>query len=181
VRGERLVHDPVIQAGLAAAAALNQGEMSAGFGEQVAAVEAAVLVHGVQIHDRLTHARQPREIVPLATLTHELNGGSDWPAVGDWEAVTTDLVRVVRERECDALRIGMSAIARALICTGPHGQVRAFDASAEASITYGPAARGAILAKVDRFLTCLVAVHDLWPGDGLLPPRYCASDGRGGL
>ncbi len=32
------------------------------------------------------------EIIPLATLTHELGGGADWPAVGDWEHVTTDLV-----------------------------------------------------------------------------------------
>ncbi|WOT40581.1 hypothetical protein [Streptomyces coeruleorubidus] len=36
---------PVIQAGFAAAAALDESEVSAGFGEQVAAVEAAAGVH----------------------------------------------------------------------------------------------------------------------------------------
>jgi hypothetical protein len=29
----------------------------------------------------LTHGRRPGEIVPLATLTHELGGGADWPMV----------------------------------------------------------------------------------------------------
>ncbi len=43
--GERGVHDPVVQAGFAAAATLDEGEVAAGFGEQSAAVEAAVLVH----------------------------------------------------------------------------------------------------------------------------------------
>ncbi|WP_437012921.1 hypothetical protein [Streptomyces sp. enrichment culture] len=40
MRVEHFVHDPVIQAGLAAAATLYQGEVAAGLGEQ-AAVEAA--------------------------------------------------------------------------------------------------------------------------------------------
>ncbi|MFD8928938.1 hypothetical protein [Streptomyces mirabilis] len=72
-------------------------------------VAAATLLHprvrqpdGAQIHDRLTQGRQPGEIVPLATLTHELNGGADWPTVGDWESVTTDLLQLVRDGECDA-------------------------------------------------------------------------------
>ncbi|MFI9772597.1 hypothetical protein ACIHJG_38015 [Streptomyces sp. NPDC052415] len=47
---------------------------------------------GVGIHDLLTRGRRPGEIVPLSTLTHELDGGALWPQVGDWEAVTSDLV-----------------------------------------------------------------------------------------
>ncbi len=42
---------------------------------------------GVRIHDLLIQGRQPGEIIPLATLTHELNGGADWPKIGDWEGV----------------------------------------------------------------------------------------------
>lgn len=37
---------------------------------------------GARIHDLLTRGRQPGEIIPLATLTHELNGGADWAIVG---------------------------------------------------------------------------------------------------
>ncbi|MEV2196581.1 hypothetical protein AB0I02_37240 [Streptomyces phaeochromogenes] len=139
-------------------------------------VAAASLLHpwvrqpdGARIHERLTRGRRPGEIVPLATLTHELNGGAGWLQVGDWERVTTDLVQLVRAGECDALSLGLPEIARALICTGPHSQVRAFDAVAGEFIAYGPEERAAVLAEVGTFLACLVAEQDLWPGDGLLP------------
>ena len=58
-------------------------------------VAAASLLHpqvrqldGARIYDRLTRKRQPGEIIPLSTLTHELDGGTGWPRVGDWETVT---------------------------------------------------------------------------------------------
>jgi len=142
-------------------------------------VAAASLLHpqvrqpdGARIHDRLTQGRRPGEIVPLATLTHELGGGAGWPAVGDWETVTTDLVQLVRTGECDALSLGLPELARALIITGPDSHVRAFDTGAGRLITYGPTERAAVLAGVDRFLAGLVAERDLWPGDGLLPPLF---------
>nr|WTC14309.1 hypothetical protein OHA15_41520 [Streptomyces anthocyanicus] len=125
---------------------------------------------GTRIHDLLTQGRQPGEIIPLSTLTHELNGGADWPTVGDWEHVTTDLVQLVRSGDCDALSLGLPEIARALVCTGPHSNVRAFDAAADEFIVYGAPERAAVLAEVDVFLASLVAEQDLWPGDGLLTP-----------
>ncbi|MEU9545581.1 hypothetical protein [Streptomyces mirabilis] len=140
-------------------------------------VAAASLLHprvrqpdGAQIHDRLTQGRKPGEIVPLATLTHELGGGADWPTVGDWESVTTDLLQLVCDGECDALSLGLPEIPRALICTGPHSHVRTYDAAADEFIAYGPAERAAVLAQVDTFLACLVAEQEFWPGEGLLPP-----------
>ncbi|WP_329374735.1 hypothetical protein [Streptomyces sp. NBC_01483] len=140
-------------------------------------VAAASLLHprvrqpdGAQIHDRLTQGRHPGEIVPLATLTHELGGGADWPTVGDWERVTLDLLQLVRDGECDALSLGLPEIARALICTGPHSHVRSYDAAADEFIAYGPAERAAVPAEVDMFLACLVAEQDFWPGEGLLAP-----------
>ncbi|MEU5323434.1 hypothetical protein AB0G67_42785 [Streptomyces sp. NPDC021056] len=126
---------------------------------------------GARIHDRLTRGRQPGEIIPLSTLTHELDGGTGWPSVGDWETVTTDLVQLVRTGECDALSLGLPEIGRALVCVGPTSHVRAFDAVGQ-FITYGPQERAAVLAEVDMFLTALVAQREFWPGDGLLPPLY---------
>jgi hypothetical protein len=38
-------HNPVVQAGVAAAATQDEGEVAAGFGKQVPAVEAAAVVH----------------------------------------------------------------------------------------------------------------------------------------
>ncbi|GGX99847.1 hypothetical protein [Streptomyces fructofermentans] len=140
-------------------------------------VAAASLLHptvaqpdGARIHDRLTRGRRHQEIVPLATLTHELDGGADWPTVGDWERVTADLVGLVRAGECDALSLGLPEIARALVCTGPHSQVRSYDQAADEFLAHGPTDRAQVLAKVDLFLTPLVAERQLWPGNGLLPP-----------
>ncbi|MCX5097620.1 hypothetical protein OOK36_55290 [Streptomyces sp. NBC_00365] len=140
-------------------------------------VTAASLLHprvrqpdGAQIHERLIQGRRPGEIIPLATLTHELNGGADWPAVGDWESVTADLLQLVRVGECGALSLGLPEIARALICTGPHSHVRTYDAAADQFTAYGPTERAAVLAEVEMVLAPLVAEQALWPGDGLLPP-----------
>ncbi|MFF8932279.1 hypothetical protein ACF1AO_34005 [Streptomyces longwoodensis] len=142
-------------------------------------VAAASLLHpqvqqpdGARIHDRLTKGRRPGEIIPLSTLTHELGGGADWPTVGDWEKVTSDLVQLVHAGECDALSLGLPELARALVITGPHNQVRAYDAAVNEFIAYGPTERAAVLAEVDAFLGCLVAEQDLWPGNDLVPPLF---------
>ncbi|MFE9687525.1 hypothetical protein [Streptomyces sp. NPDC006285] len=140
-------------------------------------VAAASLLHsqvcqpdGGKIHNLLVQGRRPSEIVPLSTLTHELDGGADWPTVGDWERVMTDLVQLVRSGSCDALSLGLPGIARALLCVGPHSRVRARDAATDQPVDYGPAARIAALADVSVLLERLVAKRPFWPGDNLLPP-----------
>ncbi|MGY9066905.1 hypothetical protein [Streptomyces sp. CAS3] len=140
-------------------------------------VAAASLLHprvrqpdGARIHDLLTRGRRAGETIPLATLTHELNGGADWPAVGDWERVTTDLVQLVRAGNCDALSIGLPEIARALVCTGPRSHVRAYDAAADEFLVYGSSERTAVLDEVGQYVTGFAAEQPFWPGDGLLPP-----------
>ncbi|MFQ6144649.1 hypothetical protein ACLMNJ_16475 [Streptomyces seoulensis] len=125
---------------------------------------------GARIHDLLTRGRQPGEIIPLATLTHELNGGADWPSVGDWESVTTDLLQLVRSGDCDARSLGLPEIARALVCTGPHSHVRAYDAAADDFVVYGSSERAAVLDEVGVFLTGIATEQPFWPGDRLLPP-----------
>ncbi|MFJ6636762.1 hypothetical protein ACIQMR_36180 [Streptomyces sp. NPDC091376] len=129
---------------------------------------------GIRIHELLTQGRRPGEIIPLATLTHELNGGADWPTVGDWERVTTDLVQLVQTQMCDALSLGLPKIARALICTGPHNQVRTFHAALGEPIIYGPDDRARVLDEVNRLLTSIATQQPLWPGEGLLPPAASA-------
>lgn len=125
---------------------------------------------GARIHDLLTQGRKPGEIIPLATLTHELNGGADWPTVGDWESVTTDLLQLVRSGDCDALSLGLPEIARALVCTGPHSHVRAYDAAADDFVVYGSSERAAVLDEVGMYLTGIATEQPFWPGDSLLPP-----------
>jgi hypothetical protein len=140
-------------------------------------VSAASLLHprvrqpdGARIHHCLVHGRRPGEIVPLSTLTHELDGGALWGEVGDWEAVTEDLLQLVRDRDCDALSLGLPDISRALLCAGPHSEVRAVGPTAGEHRVYGPTDRIQVLAEVCRQLAWAEAGSFLWPGDGLLPP-----------
>ncbi|MFC8520469.1 hypothetical protein [Streptomyces sp. NPDC057257] len=140
-------------------------------------VAAASLLHprvrqpdGARIHDHLVHGRRPGEIVPLSTLTHELGGGARWPEVGDWEAATEDLLQLIRDHDCNALNLGLPAIARALVCAGPHSEIRAADPTTGAHRVYGPTDRIEVLVEIGRHLAWAEAGSPLWPGDGLLPP-----------
>ncbi|OQR63409.1 hypothetical protein B6E66_13785 [Streptomyces maremycinicus] len=123
---------------------------------------------GARIYDRLISGRQAGEIVPLSTLTYELDGGARWPQVGDWEEVTANLLQLIRNRQCDALGLGLPDIARALLCAGPRTEVRVCDPAADRYQTYGPAERIKVLAEVGRHLARAQAGRALWPGDGLL-------------
>ncbi|WP_406723399.1 hypothetical protein WJ438_00120 [Streptomyces sp. GD-15H] len=140
-------------------------------------VAAASLLHphvrqpdGARIYDRLTRGRRQGEIVPLSTLTHELDGGARWPEVGDWAAVTADLLQLIQDRECDGLSLHLPDIARALVCSGPRSEVRVYDLAAERYQAYGPADRIEVLVEVGRQLAWAEAGCALWPGDDLLIP-----------
>jgi hypothetical protein len=135
-------------------------------------VAAASLLHprvrqpnGTRIHERLTRGRRPGEIVPLATLTHELDDGTLWPQAGDWQAVTADLLQLIHDRGCDALGLGLPPIARALVCSGPRSEVRAYDPTAEDYQVFGPADRIEVLVEIGKQLARTEAGRPLWPGD----------------
>ncbi|WP_406719105.1 hypothetical protein OHA53_00095 [Streptomyces althioticus] len=139
-------------------------------------VAAASLLHprvrqpdGTRIHERLTRGRRRGEIVPLATLSHELDGGTLWPQVGDWAAVTADLLQLIHDRGCDALSLGLPPIARALVCSGPRSEVRAYDPTTEGYRVFGPADRIEVLVEIGKQLARTEAGRPLWPGDVPLP------------
>lgn len=127
---------------------------------------------GAQIHALLTHGRQPGTVVPLATLTHELGGGDNWPAVGDFERVTIDLVTLARRQLCDALSLGLPTVERALVCIEPAAdrEVRILDSKVGDVIAYRQNDRGEVLAEVRRILSSIKPERPLWPGDHLMPP-----------
>ncbi|MFD5722657.1 hypothetical protein [Streptomyces sp. NPDC127036] len=127
---------------------------------------------GARIHDLLTRGREPGAVVPLATLTHELGGGTNWPSVGDFERVTGDLVALAQRELCDGLSLRLPELDRALVCIGPAAgqEVRIFGLSAGDFLAYGQEDRDAVLAGVRRILSSIKAERPLWPGDGLLPP-----------
>ena len=101
---------------------------------------------------------------------HELDGGTRWPEVGDWEAVTADLLQLIRSRRCDALSLDLATLARALVFAGPRRAVRACDPRAAGRYReYGPVDRIKVLLAVGEELAWAEAGTPLWPGDGLLP------------
>src|SRR6266480_6135867 len=51
--------------------------------------------------------RTPGCLVPLSTLTFELDGGRGWGLIGDWESVVESVVRLTRAKQCDAMPLGL--------------------------------------------------------------------------
>ncbi|MFF3313370.1 hypothetical protein [Streptomyces sp. NPDC002952] len=137
---------------------------------------------GVRIHQLLTDGRAPGEIVPLATLTHELEGGAGWRRVGDWEGVTRDLLHLARCGHCDAIHFGLPGIDRALISNGPMTQIRMVDRESGDVTVFGPDHRRAVLEYMHQELSIVTADEvAMWPGTPLLsplPPRGGASPAR---
>lgn len=140
-------------------------------------VPAASLLHthvgqpdGARMH-RLLHTgqRTDAEIVPLATLTHELDGGAGWAQTANWEKVVGDLLTLARFGSCDSLGLGLPALERALVCSGPHTRVINFNPDTGQRETHGPQQRAAVLATLTENLHTAQAGRSLWPGAGLLP------------
>lgn len=125
---------------------------------------------GARMH-RVLHHRQRTEgeIVPLATLTHELDGGALWEQTANWEKVLNDLLALARFGSCDSLGLGLPALERALVCSGPHARVINFNADTGQPETHGPEQRAAVLATLTDNLDARKAGRALWPGAGLLP------------
>ncbi|MEU6680879.1 hypothetical protein [Streptomyces sp. NPDC046925] len=125
---------------------------------------------GARIH-RLLHTgpRTEKELVPLATLTHELDGGAGWEKVGDWEKVVDDLLTLTRFGSCDSLGLALPALERALVCSGPNTRVLNLNPATGQRETHGPEQRSAVLATLTDNLRAAQEGRQLWPGAGLLP------------
>jgi hypothetical protein len=64
--------------------------------------------------DRTEHC-----LVPLSTLTFELDGGALWPEIADWERVIEAVVRISRAGACDSMPLGLPAEHSFLLGQGP--------------------------------------------------------------
>ncbi len=116
-----------------------------------------------------TTGRQPGEIIPLATLTHELNGGADCegPATGR----ASPRPAGARSSQDDATpSVSAFRTARAPPVHGTARLVRVFDgATADAVVTYGFCGRATVLDEVGVLSPLSSAEQPIWPGDSLLP------------
>jgi hypothetical protein len=114
-------------------------------------------------------------VVPLSTLTYELNGGAGWSHIGDWEAVVNAVVRLSRQGRCDAMPLGLPAVTANLLAQGPTTEHTIVYVDAPAA-RVGPAERQHGLDQVAQALGTFVAQGPFWPGDDLVqPPREPAT------
>jgi hypothetical protein len=68
-------------------------------------------------------SRTPGCLVPLSTLTFELDGVLLWPEIADWKRVVDAVVRLARNKACDAMPLGLPSIAAASLANGPYTKV----------------------------------------------------------
>ena len=113
--------------------------------------------------------RHPHQIVPVSTLTYELDGGRLWPQVADWMTVIDALTTLARAGACDALALGLTPLQAFLLAQGP---------TTDSVLHYidgttghcGPADRRQVLDDLAAHLHRAVAEGPFWPGDHLVPP-----------
>ncbi|WP_236808239.1 hypothetical protein [Amycolatopsis albispora] len=115
--------------------------------------------------------RTPGCLVPLSTLTYELDGGMLWHRIGDWERVVEAVVHVARNRECDAMPMGLPQLTAVLIGGGP-STVHELHHPDGSRSQAGSADRQQHLDELTGHIRRLVAEGPFWPGDNLVaPPR----------
>lgn len=124
---------------------------------------------GVMMYRCLVEApgREAGTIVPLATLTYELDGGHLWPQIGDWEAVVDGMVALARRGACDSMPIGLPDADAFALGMGPTTELRIVGADPLPS-----GYRDRILRQLRQALDGFVTEGPFWPGgDLVMPPR----------
>lgn len=139
-------------------------------------VHASTLLHptapqpdGGRMYRCLTEfpSRVPGCLVPLSTLTFELDGGRLWPQIADWEAVVAAVVSLSRARDCDALPLGLPTTTTALLGVGPTTSVTLHHPDGSRSVV-GGAERQAYIQELAETVRSFAASGPLWPGNGLI-------------
>ncbi|MEA3076152.1 MAG: hypothetical protein QOF60_1060 [Actinomycetota bacterium] len=112
--------------------------------------------------------RASGSVVPLSTLTFELDGGALWPVVAEWSEVIDAVVHLGRSKRCDALMLGLSDVALLTLASGPATTLN----------LYGPEGRSVVggderqqhIEELTGYVRDAVAKGQLWPGDNLVAP-----------
>jgi len=124
---------------------------------------------GGRIYRCLTEfpVRRPGCIVPISTLTFELDGGGLWPQVGNWELVVSKLVALARAKGCDAISLGLNPLTSTLLANGPETtNVLHFEDGSTREA--GPPERESEIQKIQNHVSALAAQAAFWPGDNLV-------------
>jgi hypothetical protein len=113
--------------------------------------------------------RSPGCIVPLSTLTFELDGGRLWEDIGDWERVAEALAALVRNGKCDAMSMGLPQLVALSLSHGPTTDLQVGHPDGSQS-RLSPADRKRHLADLTGHLRENLAQGRFWRGDHLTTP-----------
>ncbi|WP_244223460.1 hypothetical protein [Amycolatopsis circi] len=142
-------------------------------------VHAATLLHesvpqpdGGRMYRCLTEfpLRTPGCLVPVSTLTFELDGGRLWPAVADWERVIDAVLRIARNKGCDAMPMGLPDAMAALLAQGPTSTLTLHYPGGQ-QVQVGWREREQHLDELTEHIRGYIAQGGpLWPGGNLVAP-----------
>lgn len=113
--------------------------------------------------------RSPGCVVPLSTLTFELDGGRGWNQIGDWEQVVEVVVKLTRVKRCDAIPLGLAPLAAQLLSQGPN-TIHDLHHPDGTRLRVGPAERQEQLDDLTDRVRAFVARGPFWPGGNLVSP-----------
>jgi hypothetical protein len=116
-------------------------------------------------------SRAPGCVVPLSTLTFELDGGSLWPQVADWEAITAAVVALTKDKACDAIPLGLPPVMSALLAGGPATTLTLTGPDGRSTVR-GGRERDEHLAELASVVRGFVAQGPFFPGDNLTAPPH---------
>ena len=141
-------------------------------------VHALTLLHpavpqpdGGRIYRCLTEfpSRTPGCLVPLSTLTYELDGGRLWHQVADWEAAVAAIVYLSRTNTCDSIPVGLPPTKSALLASGPKTTVTVYRPDGGQSVI-GGRERQECIEELTSTVRDYVARGPFYPGSDLTTP-----------
>jgi hypothetical protein len=120
--------------------------------------------------------RIPGCVVPLSTLSYELDNGRLWPEVADWEAVSAAVVRLAfttGQGQCRSLPLHVDYPYDALLAGGPYAVIR-HDATSDSWDLDGPvlgtSQRRAMLNLLADQLADRSPSAEVWAGGETITP-----------
>ncbi|GAA4010664.1 hypothetical protein GCM10022247_36110 [Allokutzneria multivorans] len=111
--------------------------------------------------------RVPGEVVPLSTLTFELDGRRLWPQVADWERVVEAVVDIARHQGCDAMPLGLPEATVVALASGPETVHELYYPDGGRAQS-GPAERRQHLEEMTGHVRRFVEQGPFWPGANLV-------------
>lgn len=112
--------------------------------------------------------RASGEVVPLSTLTFELDGGELWPDVADWSTVIDRVVYLGRSKKCDALWLGLPDVAVLTLASGPATSLHLYTPEGHSVVASHERQRH--IEELTGYVRDAIAHGHLWPGDNLVAP-----------